>query len=106
MEKRKEEYEEDTLYDLADLFRIFGDSTRIKILFYLRGREASVHSIALALNMSQSSISHQLRVLKSAKLVKNRRDGKEVWYSLDDEHVDRILETGMEHIREPKKRRA
>ncbi len=89
---------EETLYDLAELFKVFGDSTRIKILYTLFERELCVCDIAQALNMSQSAISHQLRVLKQNRLVKFRRAGKEVYYSLDDAHVHDILATGLEHL--------
>ena len=83
--------EENELYDLAELFKVFGDSTRIRILFVL---------FAKALNMTQSAISHQLRILKQNKLVKSRRDGKSIFYSLADEHVRTIIDQGREHIEE------
>lgn len=89
--------EENTLYDLAELFKVFGDSTRIRILWALDEAEMCVCDIAYLLNMTQSAISHQLRVLKQAKLVKNRRDGKVMFYSLDDEHVKDILNQGLIH---------
>ena len=92
--------QEETLYDLAELFKVFGDSTRTKILWALDEEEMCVCDIAYLLNMTQSAISHQLRVLKQAKLVKNRREGKIVFYSLDDEHIRQILETGLIHIME------
>lgn len=92
--------EEDHLYDLAEVFKVFGDSTRIRILEALSKSEMCVCDIAFLLNMTQSAISHQLRVLKQARLVKNRRDGKNVYYSLDDDHIERILNMGLEHIRE------
>lgn len=88
------------LYDLAELFKVFGDSTRIRILCALDVAEMCVCDIAYLLNMTQSAISHQLRVLKQAKLVKNRREGKIVFYSLDDEHVKQIFELGLIHIAE------
>lgn len=91
---------DETLYDLADLFRIFADSTRIKILYVLFESEVCVCDIAQLLGMTQSAISHQLRALKQAKLVKNRREGKTVFYSLADDHVVTILAQGMEHIEE------
>lgn len=94
--------EEETLYDLAELFKVFGDTTRIKILWALDEAELCVCDIAFLLNMTQSAISHQLKVLKQAKLVKNRRDGKVIYYSLDDEHVKRIFDQGMIHIKEEK----
>lgn len=92
--------DDDTLYDLADLYKIFGDSTRIKIMYLLLKSEMCVCDIADVLNMNQSAISHQLRVLKQNKLVKNRREGKSVIYSLADQHVMSILSQGMEHILE------
>ena len=91
---------EEQLFDLAELFKIFGDSTRIKILYELSDKEMNVSDIALTLNMNQSAISHQLRVLKNSKLVKNRRDGKAIYYSLADSHVQTIINPGMEHIME------
>ena len=92
--------DEETLYDLADLFRIFADSTRIKILYLLFESEMCVCDIAQLLGMTQSAISHQLRALKQAKLVKNRREGKTVFYSLADDHVRAIVDQGMEHVQE------
>ena len=91
---------DETLYDLAELFKIFGDSTRVKILYALLESELCVCDIAKLLEVSQSAVSHQLRVLKGSKLVKFRREGKVVYYSLADEHVTRILSQGMEHILE------
>lgn len=91
---------EETLYDLAELFKVFGDTTRARILCALFESEMCVCDISVLLGMTQSSISHQLRVLKSAKLVKNRKEGKVVYYSLDDEHIKRIFEQGLEHISE------
>lgn len=92
--------EEEILYDLAEFFKVFGDSTRIRILWALDQSEMCVCDIAALLGMSQSAISHQLRVLKQARLVKNRRDGKVVYYSLDDDHVKEIFEQGLAHIKE------
>jgi len=92
--------EEETFYDLADLFKVFGDSTRIKILWALDEAEMCVCDIATLLNMTQSAISHQLRVLKQANLVKNRKEGKIVYYSLDDDHVKQIFDQGLIHINE------
>lgn len=92
--------DEETLYDLAELFKVFGDSTRIRILYVLFESEMCVCDIAEVLNMSQSAISHQLRVLKQFKLVHNRRDGKTIYYALADEHVRTIINQGMEHIEE------
>jgi len=91
---------EEYLYDLADLFRIFGDTTRIRILYSLFDGELCVGDISTILGMSQSSVSHQLRILKDSKLVKFRRDGKSIFYSLDDDHVRSILDLGMEHLEE------
>ena len=91
---------EDQLYDLAELFKVFGDSTRIKILYALFEAEMCVCDIAQLLGMSQSAISHQLQVLKKSKLVKYRRKGKTVFYSLADSHVRTILGQGMEHVTE------
>ena len=91
---------EELLYDLAELFKIFGDSTRIRILYALLESELCVCDIAKLINVSQSAVSHQLRVLKASKLVKFRREGKIVFYSLADDHVMRILSQGMEHIEE------
>ena len=91
---------EDELYELADLFKVFGDSTRIKILYVLYENEMCVYDIATLLNMTQSAISHQLRILKSSKLVKYRKVGKEVYYSLADDHVEAIFKLGCEHINE------
>ncbi len=90
--------DEEMLYDLAELFRIFGDSTRIKILYVLFEAEMCVCDIAELLNMTQSAISHQLRVLKQSKLVKFRREGKTIYYSLADDHVRTIIGMGMEHL--------
>lgn len=92
--------QEELLYDLADLFKIFGDTTRIKILCALFKAEMCVCDIAALLGMTQSSISHQLRVLKQARLVKYRKEGKVVYYSLDDEHVKSIFDQGLIHITE------
>lgn len=91
---------EESLDDLADFFRIFGDSTRIKILYVLLCSEMCVCDIANLLKMTQSAISHQLRVLKQMDLVKNRRDGKTIFYSLSDGHIKTILSQGLEHIEE------
>ncbi len=92
--------EEDELYDLAELFKVFGDSTRMRILFVLFEAEVCVCDLAEALNMTQSAISHQLRILKQNKLVKNRREGKSIFYSLADDHVRTIVDQGREHIEE------
>ena len=97
---RSELPDEDTLYDLTELFRIFGDSTRIRILYVLSASEMCVCDIAALLGMTQSAISHQLRALKNARLVKARRDGKTVFYALADDHVKAIINQGLEHILE------
>ena len=91
---------EDELSDLAELFKIFGDTTRIRILFVLFEAELCVCDLAAALQMTQSAISHQLAILKRSRLVKSRREGKSVFYSLADEHVRSIIAQGMEHIEE------
>jgi len=91
---------EEKLYDLAELFKVFGDSTRIKIIWALFEKELCVCDIASLLEMTQSAISHQLRVLKQARLVKPRREGKNIYYSLDDEHIAAIFNQGMNHINE------
>ncbi len=91
--------QDEVLYDLAELFKIFGDSTRVKILYaLLEVEELCVCDIASLMDVTQSAVSHQLRVLKSSKLVKFRKEGKTVYYSLADDHVCRILSQGMEHI--------
>ena len=92
--------DEDLLFDLAELYKIFGDSTRIKILFALKNCQMAVNDIAENLKMTQSAISHQLRILKANKLVKFRRAGKSLIYSLDDEHVEKILNMGLAHLSE------
>lgn len=92
--------DEDTLDELEELFKIFGDSTRIKILYVLHIKEMCVMDISLALGMSQSAISHQLRVLRQTRLIRSRRDGKNIYYSLADEHVHTIISMGLEHIEE------
>ena len=92
--------QDEILYDLAELFKMFGDSTRVKILYALLESELCVCDIAKLMEVTQSAVSHQLRVLKANKLVKFRREGKVVYYSLADQHVIRILSQGMEHIME------
>lgn len=92
--------DETELYDLAELFKVFGDSTRIRILFVLSRAEVCVCDLAQALNMTQSAISHQLKILKQSKLVNSRREGKSVFYSLADGHVSTIIAQGREHIEE------
>lgn len=95
---RAELLSDDTAQRLADIFKILGDSTRIKILQVLTKREMCVCDIAAALSMGQSAISHQLRVLRSARLVKFRKEGKEAWYSLDDGHVVVLMRQALEHV--------
>ncbi len=97
---QEQQPDDEILYDLAELFKVFGDSTRIKILYAMFENELCVNDIAKLLNLSQSSVSHQLRILKTSKLVKFRRDGKSIFYSLDDEHVRAIISMGMEHVEE------
>ena len=92
--------QEEALCDLAELFKVFGDSTRIRILFVLFEAEVCVCDLAAALGMTQSAVSHQLRILKQSKLVKSRREGKSVFYSLADGHVRTIIDQGLEHIEE------
>ena len=94
--------EDERLFDLADLFKLFGDTTRVKILYALSETELCVFEIAELLGMTQSAISHQLKVLKDAKLVDNRREGKTIIYFLADEHVREIIACGYEHIMEEK----
>ena len=91
---------EETLYDLAELYKVFGDTTRIRILYALFESELCVNDMAQLLGLSQTAVSHQLRVLKNNKLVTFRKEGKIVFYSLSDDHVRSIIETGMEHIEE------
>ena len=92
--------EAEEIFDLADFFKIFGDSTRLKILFVLRHKAMRVGDIAAALDLSQSAVSHQLRTLKQMKLVASARDGKNVAYDLIDAHIESIIDQGLEHIRE------
>jgi ArsR family transcriptional regulator len=91
---------DELLFDLADLFKILGDSTRVRILWALEKAELCVCDISVLLNMTQSAISHQLRILKQANLVKNRREGKIIYYSLSDDHVRYIFDQGLIHITE------
>lgn len=91
---------DDRIYDLADLFKVFSDSTRIRILYVLMDGEKNVSDISEAVEMNQSAVSHQLKTLKTSHLVKVRRDGKAMLYSLADNHVETILKIGMEHISE------
>jgi len=89
---------EEIIYDIADFYKVFGDSTRIRILYALVEKELCVGDLAQELNMSQSAVSHQLRVLRQNDLVKFRRDGKSIVYSLDDNHITDLLRQGLEHI--------
>lgn len=91
---------EEELQDLAEFFKVFGDGTRLKILYVLLSTEMCVYDIATVLGMSQSAISHQLRVLKQMDLVKNRREGKTIFYALADSHIVTILSQGLDHIEE------
>ena len=99
---KKKMPQEEKLYDLAELFKVFGDTTRGKIISALFEAVLCVCDIAVLLGMSQSAISHQLRVLRQARLVKHRKEGKVVFYSLDDEHIKTIFNQGLEHILEPR----
>lgn len=92
--------DEDVIYNLAELFKMFGDTTRVRILYVLFESELCVNDIAELLGMTHSAISHQLSVLKSSKLVKSRKDGKSVYYSLDDEHIKHIFDQGLAHVTE------
>lgn len=92
--------DEDLLVDIAELFKVFGDSTRTKILAALSVSEMCVCCISSILNMSVSAVSHQLRILRHSKLVKTRRSGKEIYYALDDEHIGEIFTTALEHVKE------
>lgn len=96
----KEMPDEEELMDLAELFKVFGDTTRIRILFALSVAEVCVCDLAEALKMTQSAVSHQLKILKQSKLVRARREGKSIFYSLDDDHVRTIIALGQEHIEE------
>ena len=91
---------DEDLNDLSELFKVFGDSTRIRILFVLHGEEMCVKDIAERLDMTQSEVSHQLKILKQAKLIKNRREGKQIFYALSDDHVHSIITLGLEHVQE------
>ncbi|QKF82730.1 ArsR/SmtB family transcription factor [Halarcobacter ebronensis] len=95
---KKNLIEEETLYDIAELFKAFADTTRIKIISVLKEEELCVGAISELLNISQSAISHQLRALKNAKIVKHTRHGKQIFYTLDDEHIKKIYDMGLEHI--------
>lgn len=99
---RRQLPDDDTLYDLASLFKMFGDPTRAKILSCLQLRDMYVGELAETLKMTDSAVSHQLRVLRGAKLVKGVKEGKEVRYSLDDDHVTKIMEYGLTHVNEGK----
>lgn len=94
--------EENNLYELAELFKVFGETSRIKIICALFESEMCVNDLAYVLGMTQSSVSHQLRILKNAKLVKFRKEGKSTYYSLDDEHIQNIYDAGYKHVMEDK----
>lgn len=91
---------QNTIDELANVFKIFGDSTRIKILYSIYEKELCVYDIANSISMTQSAVSHQLSILKNARLVKSRKEGKTVFYSLDDSHIQSILNVGLNHIEE------
>ncbi|MDC7220052.1 MAG: metalloregulator ArsR/SmtB family transcription factor [Spirochaetales bacterium] len=91
---------EEEIQDLADFFKIFGDPTRVRILFLLREGEFCVHDISVLIEMQQTAVSHQLKLLRHARLVKYRKEGKQVFYSLNDEHIEEILAIGLDHINE------
>lgn len=93
-----EQPDDDVLFDLAELFKIFGDSNRIRILYALSGVELCVSDLARILSLSTSAVSHQLRILKASKLVRCRREGKIIFYMLDDDHVRDIINLGLEHV--------
>ena len=95
--------DDEMLFDLADLFRMFADSTRVRILNVLRKKEVGVTDLANELQMTTSAVSHQLRVLKDSRLIRSRRDGKGILYSLADDHVRMILDMGVEHLQEEKR---
>ena len=99
-ELQKDFTDEKSLYNLADFFKVLGDLTRVKILYVISKSEICVCDIAKTLNMTQSAISHQLRVLKQSKLVKSRRVGKTIFYSLDDDHIIDVFNKGLEHVKE------
>ncbi len=102
---RKSMMPQETLQDLAELFKALGDHTRVKILNALYHTELCVCDLTLLLDMNQSAVSHQLRVLRASKIVKSRKEGKNVFYSLDAEHVQELIELGMKHVTEPVHRR-
>lgn len=96
----KKKTTDDILFDVAELLKVFGDSTRIRILYALYEKERNVNDISNALSMNQSAISHQLKILKTNKLIKSRRQGKTIFYSLNDDHVYNIINQGIDHIKE------
>ena len=91
---------EEMVQDLADFLKVFGDPTRIRILFLLQDRELCVHDICAVVNMQQATISHQLKILRQARLVRYRKEGKMIFYTINDEHIDTLLKLGLEHIGE------
>lgn len=100
MDKKLTLPDSEVLFDLADLFKVFGDSTRLRIMYALFEGEKNVQSIAETLGMEQSTVSHQLRILRGNKLARARRDGKQIYYSLDDDHVKKIIKMGLDHVLE------
>ncbi len=99
-ELRKKFPIEEEIQDLSEFFKVFGDSTRLRILFLLKEGEFCVHDISIMVDMNQTAVSHQLKSLRQARLVKYRKDGKQVFYSLNDEHINEILAIGLRHINE------
>lgn len=99
MDKDNQMFDEELILRLAETFKVLGDKTRIKILYVISDKEMCVSHIARIISMTQSAVSHQLRILRNLKLVKFRKEGKAVYYSLDDEHVLQLLNQGMEHIK-------
>ena len=100
--KNKQLVSEEEIIDMADIFKLFSDSTRLRIIFTILNKELCVYDICEILHLSQSNVSHQLQLLRTSKLVKYRKDGKQVYYSLQDEHIESIIKIIVEHIREEK----
>ena len=92
--------DDEVLYELADLFRVFGDSTRCRIICTLQIEELCVNDLSVVLNMTQSAVSHQLKILRDARLIKSRKEGRIVYYSLDDDHVSEIFTMAFQHVTE------
>lgn len=99
-EIKKDLPDELVLFDLADIFKMLGDPTRLRIIFALKGKELCVSHLSEIVQMSSSAVSHQLKTLRIQKLIKSRREGKNIFYSLDDNHVDSIIATALEHVAE------